>query len=100
MGIFAVIGKWFLGTTIGRWTVGIGAVVVAMLSLFAVGWLKGRKHEAEADQAKDAAEQVKQAKVAQETYQAATDAAEQVRQDAAKQPAPDTKNRTDFDDTF
>lgn len=95
----AAIGKWFLSTRVGRWIVGIGAVVVAMLGLFAVGWLKGRKHEAAADEAKDAAEQVKQAQVAQATYQAASDAAEQVRQDAAEQPAPDTTNRTDFDNT-
>src|SRR5690348_17850896 len=39
--VFARIWKWFLGTTIGRWLVGIGAVLAAALALAAVAFLKG-----------------------------------------------------------
>lgn len=55
---------WFASTKIGRWLIGLGAVLAAILAALGIGWLKGRKSQADADNAKDAAEQIKQARVA------------------------------------
>lgn len=65
----ALAWKWFLGTTLGRWIVGIGAVVLAALALAAAAFLKGKHAQADTDDAKDATEQ---AQAAQQVVQAAT----------------------------
>jgi hypothetical protein len=86
---------WLAGTKVGRWIAGVGAVVVAMLGLFAVGWLKGRKHEAEADQAKDAAEQVEAVQAANDAANRSADAVRQTHEEVAKMPDIGTQRVAD-----
>lgn len=69
MRILAAIGKWFLGTTVGRWIVGIGAVLAALAVALYVAFRKGKHAQADTDAAKDATEQ---AQAAQQVVQAAT----------------------------
>lgn len=95
----AVAWRWFLGTMIGRWIVGIGAVLAAVAALAAVAFLKGRHAQADADKAKDAKQQADAERVAQQVQTDAAKAAEQVQKDAEKRPAPDTVKRDDFDNT-
>lgn len=76
----SALWAWFLGTRIGRWIVGIGAVlaafVVAIASVFLYGRGKGKTEQAEQDKAKDAgAEQ----QAAQEAAAAANRSADAVR---------------------
>jgi hypothetical protein len=91
----SAILAWLGGTKVGRWIAGIGAVVVAMLGLFAVGWLKGRKHEAEADQAKDAAVNAQQAKEIAEAVQRSADAVKETNDEIAKMPDAGTQRVAD-----
>jgi hypothetical protein len=91
---------WFVGTRIGRWIVGIALTLAGLAAALAVAFVKGKHAQADTDKAKDAQAAQRAAQAAQDTQQAASDAADKVRQDAAKQPAPDTKNRTDFDNEF
>lgn len=46
--------EWFATTKAGRFLIGLGAVVAAILAALGIGWLKGRKSQADADRAKDA----------------------------------------------
>lgn len=62
---------WFLGTTIGRWIVGIGAVLAGIAALAYEAFRKGKHAQANTDAAKDA-------KAAQEAT-AAIQAASQTR---------------------
>jgi hypothetical protein len=54
----SALWAWFLSTTIGRWIVGVGAVLaalaVAIASAFLYGRGKGKGEQATADKAKDA----------------------------------------------
>lgn len=90
---------WFIGTKVGRWIVGIGAVLAAL----AVAWLTGHHKGAETQAATDAKAQgqsaAEAAQNAVETYHDATQAAQQAQVAAAKQPAPDVVKRDDFDNT-
>ena len=97
MTVFADVWKWFLGTTIGRWIVGIGAVALALSVALYVAFRKGKHAQATTDEAKDAAEQVQAAQDAQQTYQQATEAAAKVEADAKAAPPPDTVKRDDLD---
>lgn len=96
----AAVWKWFLSTTIGRWIVGIGAVVLALAVALYMAFRKGKHAQADADKAKDAKQQADAERVAQQVQTDAAKASEQVQKEASKQPAPDTTHRTDFDDTF
>jgi type VI protein secretion system component VasK len=91
---------WFITTKIGRWIVGFGAVIAGMFWLALLMFWKGRRSQAGKDQAKRADDAVKQAQAAQDTYQAATEAAGKVRKDADKKAPPDPDKRNDFDSTF
>lgn len=79
---FAAIWKRFLGTTIGRWLVGIGAVAAALGVAWYLTLRKGKQEQAAIDEAKDAAEQVQ---VAQQIQHAAQTRAE-VDSETAKLP--------------
>lgn len=91
----ATIWEWFLSTTIGRWIVGIGAVIMAALGLGAFAFMKGKEHQADADKAKDAQAETQAAKQAQAIQTDAQKAA-----DAVPAPkAPDPIGRNDLDTT-
>lgn len=92
--------RWFLSTTIGRWIVGIGAVLAAAAGLAAVAFLKGKHAQAAKDQAKDAEAAQRAAQVAQDVQTDASAAVAKVQADAAKQPPPDPVKREDLDNTF
>ena len=92
--------RWFLSTSVGRWIVGIGAVLLGALALAYTAFLKGKRTQADRDKAKDAEAAQRAAQAAQEAFKAASDAAAKVRADAAKQPPPDPIKRDDFDGTF
>lgn len=92
--------RWFLSTSVGRWIVGIGAVLLGVLALAYTAFLKGKHAQATKDQAKDAEAAQRAAQAAQQTFTAATDAATKVQAAAAKQPPPDTVKRDDLDTDF
>lgn len=92
--------KWFLSTTIGRWIVGVFAVLAALAAALAIAFVKGKHAQAAKDQAKDAEASQQAAQVAQQTFTAANNAAAKVQADAAKQAPPDPINRDDFNGTF
>ena len=46
--------EWFASTKVGRWLIGLGAVLAAIVAALGIGWLKGRKSQADADKGKDA----------------------------------------------
>lgn len=96
----AAAWKWFLSTTLGRWIVGICAVLLGILALAYTAFLKGKHAQAAKDQAKDAEAEQQAAQVEQQTFTAASDAAAKVQSDAARQPAPDTVKRDDLDTNF
>ena len=96
----AAVWRWFLSTTIGRWIVGIGAVLLGILTLAYTAFLKGKHAQAAEDQANDAEAAQRAAQEAQQTFTAASDAVAKVQADAAKQPPPDPIKRDDFNDTF
>lgn len=70
---------WFASTKIGRWLIGLGAVVAAILAALGIGWARGRKAQADANKTKDA-ETI--AEAAQATVNAAV-----VRQEVANETA-------------
>jgi hypothetical protein len=84
----------------GKWLALVGGLVLALAAFGAWAFKRGFARAEDHAEAKDAAEAVKQAQAAQDTYQAATEAAGKVRQDADKRPAPDPDKRNDFDSTF
>lgn len=97
---FALVQKWFLSTAIGRWIVGIGAVLAAAAVLAFTAFMKGKHAQATTDAAKNAEAQQRAAQVAQDVQTDASAAVAKVQADAAKQPAPDPIKRDDFNDTF
>lgn len=91
----ALAWKWFLGTTLGRWIVGIGAVLAAIAVLAYTAFLKGKHAQADTDKAKDAEQEVQAVQQATELQHAAQQAA-----DAVPAPkAPDPVKRDDLDTT-
>lgn len=97
---FALAWKWFLGTTVGRWIVGIGAVLVGIAALAYVAFRKGKHAQADTDKAKDAKVQADAVVVAQQVQTDATTAMAKVQADAAKQPPPDEVKRDDLNTSF
>lgn len=94
------IWAWFLSTRVGRWTIGIGAVLAAF-GVACLYWFERGKHDGKQEGLADAAEQAaKDAQAAATTYADASQAALQVAQQAAKQPPPDPVKRDDLDNTF
>lgn len=96
----ATAWRWFLSTTLGRWIVGVGAALAAVGALVAVSFLKGKHAQAAKDEAQRAKETAESAQMAQDVYRTASDAATKVQADAAKQAAPNTVKRDDFDTSF
>ncbi|HET9817694.1 MAG TPA: hypothetical protein VFP92_00830 [Rhodanobacteraceae bacterium] len=80
----------------GKWLALAGGLVLALAAFGAWAFKRGFDHA----EAKDAAEAVQQAQAAQDTYQAASEAAGKVRQDADKQATSDPDKRADFDNEF
>jgi gas vesicle protein len=64
----SALWAWFLGTRIGRWIVGIGAVIAAIAAAVLVAFVKGKHSQADTDKAKEAGAE-------QRAAQAVTDAA-------------------------
>jgi hypothetical protein len=91
---------WFVGTRIGRWIVGIALTLAGLAAALAVAFVKGKHAQADKDEAQRAKETAESAQVAADVQRDAANAADKVRQDAAKQPAPDPDKRNDFDSTF
>lgn len=87
------VWAWFLTTRVGRWLVGIGAVIVAALALAGIAWRKGEKSgaakgEAEAEKAKaQAAERAAAQAIAErQAEQTAVQTASEVRDEIQKLP--------------
>ena len=91
---------WLAGTKLGRWAVGIGAVLAAIAAACLYWFERGKRTQADRDKAKDAEATQRAAQTAQETFTAASDAAAKVQANAAKQPPPDPVKRDDFDTNF
>lgn len=51
---FAAAWSWFLSTAVGRWIVGIGAVLAGIAALAYVAFRKGKRAQADTDAAKGA----------------------------------------------
>lgn len=86
---------WFISTKVGRALIVLGAIIAAGLATYGAGWLKGRKHEAEADQAKDAAEQVEAVQAANDAANRSADAVRQTHEEVAKMPDAGTQRVAD-----
>lgn len=68
----ALAWKWFLSTTIGRWIVGVGAVLAALAIAIAAAFAEGRRKGANAQATKDKAKDAQSlAQAAQEAVDAA-----------------------------
>jgi len=71
---------WLASTKVGRWLIGLGAVLAAIVAALGIGRLKGRKSQADADKDKDArvsaqaAQEVVNAAVVRQEVQRETDA--------------------------
>jgi len=85
---------------IGRWVAGIALTLAGLIAALFVAFLKGKRAQSEEDAAKQAEEQAAFGRLAQQTQTDAGAAAAKVRNNAAKQPAPDTSKRDDLDSTF
>lgn len=90
------IWAWLLGTRVGRWLAVTGAVIAAIVSAWAAGWLKGKRTQADADKAHEAQSL---ADAMQDAVDAAN-AADKVKRDAQAQPPPNPVKRDDFDNSF
>lgn len=96
----SAILAWLAGTRLGRWAIGLFALLVAFGAAVFTAFLKGKHAQAAKDQAKDAEAAQRAAQAAQQTFTAASGAAAKVQADAAKQPPPDPIKRNDFNGTF
>lgn len=97
---FAVIGKWLVGTKLGRALLAIGAVLFAIGVAVLAGFEKGKYTEAKANAKQRIQDAADAAKVAGQTYADADAAAQKVQQQAQQQPPPDPVKRDDLDNTF
>lgn len=79
---FAMIGKWFIGMKLGRWIVGIGAVLAAIGAACLYWFERGKRTQASKDKARDAQSL---AQAAQEAVNAAN-VRKDVDNEAAKLP--------------
>lgn len=96
--MIAWASKFFGGIKV--WLYAAGAAL--LVALFGYAKLEEHgKRKAQDDLAAHEAEQkAADAQAAKQTYMDASDAVTKVQQDAAKQPAPDTDKRNDFDTNF
>lgn len=88
----SALWAWFLSTTVGRWVVGIGAVLAALSVAIASSFLYGRSKGANAQASKDKAKDAESlAQAAQEAVNAAN-----VRKDVDNETAklPDAPAQT------
>lgn len=90
---------WFLGTKVGRWLVGVAAIIAAGIATYWIAHRKGAVAQKAADDAAQRQSFADAAQAAVETYNAAGRAAQQVQQAAAQRPAPDPVAHDDFDNT-
>jgi len=96
----AAAWKWFLGSTFGRWIVGVGTVLAAIAVLAYTAFLKGKHAQSDEDKAARSEEEAAFGRLAQQTRTDASAAAEKVQADAAKQPSPDPVKRDALAPTF
>lgn len=94
------IWTWFAGARVGRWIAGVALVIGALIAALFVAFLKGKHTQAKTDTAKDVQSLAEAAQAAIETNRSATQAAQTVRDDAAKEAPPDTVKRDDLNNTF
>src|SRR6185437_7214119 len=87
----AAIWKAFLGTTIGRWLVGSGVVILAALGLAAVAFVKGKHAQADTDAAKDAGAAQRAAQEAADAVQHSADAVRATNDEISKMPDAGTQ---------
>jgi len=87
----AAIWKAFLGTTIGRWLAGIGAVILAILALAYVAFVKGKHAQADTDKAKDAGAAQRAAREAAAAVQHSADAVRATNDEISKMPDAGTQ---------
>ena len=85
---------------LGRCVAGVALTIAGLFALLAVAFVKGKHAQSDEDKAAQAEEQAAFGRLAQQTQTDAAQAAARVQQDAAKQPAPDTVKRNDFDTSF
>lgn len=85
---------------LGRWVAGVALTIAGLGALLLIMFQRGKHAQSEEDKARQAEEQAAFGRLAQQTQTDAAQAAAQVQQDAAKQPAPDTVKRNDFDTSF
>lgn len=85
---------------IGRWVAGVALTIAGLGTLLLITFQRGKHAQSEEDAAKQAEEQAAFGRLAQQTQTDAGTAAAKVRDDAAKQPPPDTDKRNDLDSTF
>lgn len=95
----SAILAWIAGTKFGRWIVGVGAVLVALLAALAVAFVKGEHRQASKDAAKDAQALQQAAQEAAAVNTDASAAAAKVEQQANATHPPDPVKRDDFDTT-
>ena len=84
----------------GRWVAGIAITLAGLGAMLLITYQRGKHAQSEEDKAKQAEEQAAFGRLAQQTQTDAGAAAAKVRNNAAKQPAPDTSKRDDLDSTF
>lgn len=87
----ALAWKWFLGTTVGRWIVGVGVVAVAIAGALAVAFVKGKHAQADTDKAKDAGAAQQAAQEAAAAANRSADAVRATNDEISKMPDAGTQ---------
>lgn len=97
-----MIAAWWAATKLKllAWWGFIAAIGAALLGLWLWGRRSGASAQANKDKAATADDAARAATAAQDVQQAATEAVQTVRNEAAKQPAPDVEKRDDLNNSF
>lgn len=95
----SALWTWFVSTRVGRWIVGLGAIVAAFAATYLIAHRKGADVQKQEDLASNAQAAVEAANAAHDVQATASSAAQTVEVQAEKQPAPDPVKRDDFDNT-
>lgn len=92
--------SWFVGTKVGRWIVELMAILAGLGAALGYVYFKGKRAQADTDEAKDAEADAKAAQEAAEYTQRSTDAVRQTHvevsqmQDAGTQRIRDAADNT------
>jgi gas vesicle protein len=87
----SALWAWFLGTSIGRWIVGIGAVIVAVAAAVLVAFVKGKHAQADTDKTKDAGAAQQAAQEVATAVQHSADAVRATNDEISKMPDAGTQ---------